>query len=530
MPGGEVWAGRAGRSAGKAVAHVSWAPRGFLFSRAGVFRLLYKLAIAIAAFVSIAGPALATDTFPGETISGTGTIVRSNVGATSETGEPLGWSPGNTMWYSWTAPSAGRLNVGTCNQTSGSTTTFDTAIRVYTGVAVNALTQLASNDDTTGCATNVNPNYGSTGSVAVAAGTTYRIQVDGYSNATGTFLLHYGLAAIIVATTDGSATEGGDTGAFTVRLNTVPTANVTVTIGTSAQCSFSPTTLTFTPTNWANAQTVTVTATNDLAVEGTHSCSPASIAAGATGGYTGVTGTPPTITVMDNDIASFSISKAQTSGPSPVTAAGQTIGYSITVANTSGVVLTGLTISDALTQGGGPRTMTSGPTYASGDADSDGRIDVYETWTYSASYTVTQSDIDNGGAFSNTATFDTAQTAPSTSAAVTTAVTQSPALTIVKSADAVSASGNVPAGHVVTYTYMVSNTGNVTISNVTVADAHDGLGLPLPAPGNETGVVTTNGSSDPGGVDGSWDTLRPGDQVAFSANYTITQDDVNQRQ
>ncbi|MBK8458485.1 MAG: hypothetical protein IPL47_16360 [Phyllobacteriaceae bacterium] len=443
--------------------------------------------------------------------------MRSNVGATSQTGEPIASAPGNTMWYSWTAPSAGRLNVGTCNQTSGTTTTFDTWIRVFTGNTVTTLTSLVSNDDTAGCATDAAPTYGSTGSIAVTAGTVYRIQVDGYGSATGTFLLHYGLAAIVVATTDGFATEGGDTGAFTVRLNSVPTANVTVTIGASGQCSFSPTSLTFTPTNWATAQTVTVTATNDGAAEGTHSCSPASITASATGGYNGVPGTPPTITIMDNDVASFSIAKAQTSGSNPVTAAGQTIGYTITVANTSGTILTGLTISDALLQAGSPRTLTSGPTYASGDADSDGQIDVYETWTYSASYTATQSDIDNGGTFSNTATFDTAQTAPSTSAAVTTAVTQSPSFTVVK-AQTSGASPLTAAGQTIGYTITVDNTGNLTLTGLSVSDALLQAGSPRTL---TSGPTYASGDAD---SDGAIDTT---EVWTYSASYTATQSDID---
>jgi hypothetical protein len=45
---------------------------------------------------------------------------------------------------------------------------------------------------------------------------------------------------------------------------------------------------------------------------------------------------------------------------------------------------------------------------------------------------VTQANIDTGGSFSNTATFDTAETAPQTSAAAVTTITQTPAFTNVK--------------------------------------------------------------------------------------------------
>ena len=58
--------------------------------------------------------------------------------------------------------------------------------------------------------------------------------------------------------------------------------------------------LTFTPANWNTPQTVTATTINDAVVEGTHSCAPASIT--ATGGsFNTANGTPPTITINDDD-------------------------------------------------------------------------------------------------------------------------------------------------------------------------------------------------------------------------------------
>lgn len=42
------------------------------------------------------------------------------------------------------------------------------------------------------------------------------------------------------------------------------------------------------------------------------------------------------------------------------------------------------------------------PAYASGDLNSDGELDVNETWTYTCSYAIDQADID-AGTVSNTA-------------------------------------------------------------------------------------------------------------------------------
>ena len=45
----------------------------------------------------------------------------------------------------------------------------------------------------------------------------------------------------------------------------------------------------------------------------------------------------------------------------------------------------------------GERSAGDDLAYASGDTNNDDELDVDETWTYTGSYTVTQSDIDNGG-------------------------------------------------------------------------------------------------------------------------------------
>ena len=44
------------------------------------------------------------------------------------------------------------------------------------------------------------------------------------------------------------------------------------------------------------------------------------------------------------------------------------------------------------------------PAFSGGDTDSDGLLDVGETWTYTAAHTVTQAEIDAGAALVNVAT------------------------------------------------------------------------------------------------------------------------------
>ena len=117
-------------------------------------------------------------------ISGASTTVNgTNVLATRDSGEPnhlpSGGSLGeNTVWYNWTAPSSGQVNMDTC------TSSFDTTLAVYTGSALSTLSQVGSDDDS--CDT---PNgAGSRLSFNATAGTTYQIAVGGFhSNSVGTF-------------------------------------------------------------------------------------------------------------------------------------------------------------------------------------------------------------------------------------------------------------------------------------------------------------------------------------------------------
>lgn len=104
-----------------------------------------------------------------------------------------------------------------------------------------------------------------------------------------------------------------------------------------------------------------------------------------------------------------------------------------------------------------------------------------------------------------------------------------PALEITKVA---SPDSNVAAGTTVTYTYTVRNSGNQTLTNVSLNDAHNGSGS-APVPLNEiltTDANTANDSSDAIPNDGVWTKLAPGDVVTLTSTYTITQADVDTQQ
>jgi thiol-disulfide isomerase/thioredoxin len=102
----------------------------------------------------------------------------SNVGATSEPGEPVhgGAAGGSSVWWKWTATQSGHLMVSTAGSTVAGGAVLDTVLAIYTGANVSALTLKDSNDDAS------NPHsYTSKLTVAVQAGTTCFIAVDGYA-------------------------------------------------------------------------------------------------------------------------------------------------------------------------------------------------------------------------------------------------------------------------------------------------------------------------------------------------------------
>ena len=73
-----------------------------------------------------------------------------------------------------------------------------------------------------------------------------------------------------IAVTDNTTNEGGATGQATVVLDIAPTSNVVldVTSSDTTEATVSPSSLTFTKSNWNTAQTVTVTGADDNIVDG----------------------------------------------------------------------------------------------------------------------------------------------------------------------------------------------------------------------------------------------------------------------
>ena len=189
---------------------------------------------------------------------------------------------------------------------------------------------------------------------------------------------------------------------------------------------------------------------------------------------------------------------------------GEMIDYTFTVTNEGNVSLASVTVTDLLLGGNVP-----GPD--SGDTDNDGELDVTETWIFLGSYAITQADIDAGEVVNQA----TAEGTDPNGAIVSdlsddnsvleddptvVGLCQAASIALIKEGTLPPPSGGgcPTPGDVIEYSFTVVNTGNVTLTDITVTDM----------------LVTVVG----GPID-----LAPGatDATTFTATYVLTQADID---
>ncbi|MGA0568571.1 DUF7507 domain-containing protein [Rathayibacter sp. KR2-224] len=226
-------------------------------------------------------------------------------------------------------------------------------------------------------------------------------------------------------------------------------------------------------------------------------------------------GTPPGSTVPVTSLASAThtpttapapgLSVVKSADPSDAAAynPGQVITYHFAVTNTGNVTMNNITIPEDTFTGTGGAPSVSCPSTT---------LDPGAQVVCTATYTLTSEDV-NAGSVTNTATVHGTPQGSSTdgafgSSTVTIPEIPAPALTVVKSAspDTVTA-----AGEVVTYSFVVTNTGNVTITNPKVHD---------------TGFTGTGGLSD-ADIECPETSLVAGQVETCTVPYTVTQADVD---
>ena len=217
----------------------------------------------------------------------------------------------------------------------------------------------------------------------------------------------------------------------------------------------------------------------------------------------------PTITTLCQDPAIAIVKTSEYDDGGDCSDPGEVIEYTFTVTNEGNVSLSNIVVDDPLL--GGP---VPGPD--SGDTDGDNELDVTETWIYTGSYTITQDDIDNGEVVNQATATGTAPdqsevsdlsgSTTTTDDITVTTLCREPSIAILKVGTFVDGDGDQCADpdETIVYAFTVVNTGNVTLTNVTVTDP----------------LVTVSGGPI---------TLAPGqtDTTSFTATYSITQDDID---
>ena len=165
-------------------------------------------------------------------------------------------------------------------------------------------------------------------------------------------------AGVTVDPTTLSVLEADGTGAYTLVLDTVPTADVTIAVAsdTVTAATVSSASLTFTPANWNTAQTVTVTGVDDDVDNPSdeRTATVSHVPTSADAGYTSVVIASVTVTVTDDDDAGVTVDPLalmvpEASGTSTYTVVldTQPIG-NVTITPESGDTMTA-TVSGALT-------------------------------------------------------------------------------------------------------------------------------------------------------------------------------------
>ena len=230
-----------------------------------------------------------------------------------------------------------------------------------------------------------------------------------------------------------------------------------------------------------------------------------------------VTTPPSTVTVP---VTGLTLIKSSTTGS--ISKVGDIITYSFAVKNTSTVALTGVTVTD--TQIAPAGLLTAGPTCvaltvpANTCSGNSVTLAAGQTAIFTATYTATAADISNRRVDDSAIATGTPPSGPAVVTPPSTVSVPVTGLTLVKSSTAGSIS---KVGDVVTYSFLVTNTGSTALTNVSVTDTQLAPAGPL------TSTPTCSALAGPTGTcAGSTITLAAGQSATFTATYTATAADL----
>ncbi len=214
-------------------------------------------------------------------------------------------------------------------------------------------------------------------------------------------------------------------------------------------------------------------------------------------------GAPVSLGSQDNQMksnvgGSASISLAKSANPATYSAAGQTITYTYVITNTSSTALasTQYSLSDSLIDGA-QRTACGSPTALSAGA----------SVTCTRTYSITTADMGQPSVTNTALAFGGGLTTNADQATVYRAV-NAPSLSVTKQAS----ESTYVLGDSITYTYVITNDGDVTLTGVSLSDSALN--------------AVTNCSLNAGDSSTTTDTLNPGDAETCTASHTVTATDV----
>uniref|UniRef100_UPI00261F133D DUF7507 domain-containing protein n=1 Tax=uncultured Winogradskyella sp. TaxID=395353 RepID=UPI00261F133D len=241
------------------------------------------------------------------------------------------------------------------------------------------------------------------------------------------------------------------------------------------------------------------------------------------------TNDPTVIIIPTNPELSITKASSLDLGADGVASAGDIITYTYTVTNTGDVTIFDVSVNESAANFTGTGILPT-PTYVSGGSDEDGEADLEDmvvgigTIVYTATYTITQDDLD-AGFVTNQATVDGTDPngnpvtddsddptdATSDDDPTITDLPEDARISLIKtSLPLADTNGDGIAGSlgdIISYVFIVENTGNVTLTNIEVQDVLPGINL----------------------MGGPIAQLVPGeiDATTFTATYEITQADLD---
>ena len=219
---------------------------------------------------------------------------------------------------------------------------------------------------------------------------------------------------------------------------------------------------------------------------------------------------------------------------------GDTINYTITVQNTGASALTTVTLTDTLTDNASNTlTLTNGPNFVSASqGSSQGNLNVGEIATYSASYLIEAAAANTGSIYNQvvavasspgelndvTDTSDDNDDSDGNTTDDKTVVEMdfSPIIDITKTSSLIDNNSNsvTDLGDTIVYQIILRNTGNVTLSSISVTDTLTNASSTILSLTSGPTFVSSSGSSAEGA-------LTVGETATYSATFVIDQSAVD---